>query len=579
MKKYFIVLSLFVLSACGGGSGGGNDVSGGQNVMRPSVTPTENQVRTSNLVVSSNIDNESKRSAHVINMLGEDYYTDISNGTVTAARASRPPMSNNKDYCSNPRECNDVAFNNMKKWLIDNISEFDNWTDNKELRNALKLAGFGNYLHGNWDDIKDWARDNWARIRNQAQDIYSDIGEHQDFDITKSDLSVISHMDGDAKVKFVFGKNKEISGIEYIVTHAPGVVSTLIADRIDSNDTKFKMDTKLYSYTLGGIGIKYDPASAVDGGREITLVSDKPLNLTEAQNKLKKLIAYYKEQGGFFDTFHSWPAENGEYEGDMQTAIVNALYAEVLEQINDLQSIEDLEFAEEEINTTVDFQSVGKNLGLAYSDFGIVQIDGDNEIFHGGYPDNKVELATIRDLNKEINFKGNAVGIVEKSTESGNTSQTTGKLDLTGTADLVVANNGKETLTVNFDKWYDVTVERNTDSNSITFANYHDAEDSFKFKRVNVDDELVDRDSNVAYVVENFTTIQTPHFSDADPTVTGRTEGSMVLDYFGSTSNNPTEFSGMVMYHENVPYNQNAGHYDNVDGVHFMMGFGGKKEY
>lgn len=580
MKKYLSVLSVLALAACGGGSGSGISDS---EVVRPSVTPRENAIRTSNLVISSNIDNESKRSAHVVNTLGEDYYSVVSNGVVTSARSARPPVSNDKEYCSNPRECNDVAFNNMKKWLIDNINSFDSWewnSGNAELRNALILAGFKNKLSGNWDNIKAWFRDNFANIKAQAEDIYSDIGIHQDFDITKSDLMAVSHMDGDAKIKFVFGDHKEITGMEYVVTHAPGVVSTLPAERISNQDAKFKMNTKVYMYTLGGIGVKYDPASADDGGRSITLMSDKALTLSEIKTRLNRLIAHYKEQGGFFDTFHNWPTENGEYEGDKQTAIINALYAEVQQQINDLDNIAALHPEVENIDTEIDFQSAGKQLGLAYSDFGIIRVAGEDEIFHGGYPDNKIELATVRDLHKNMVFKGTAVGIVEKSTETGDNRQTTGKLDLTGNAQLVVANTGKETLTANFDKWYDVTVERNTDnSDKITFNNYKNADSSYKFKHVDSTDKLVARADG--YSVANFTRTQTPHTSDFDAEVTGKTEGNLVIDYFGpSGSNNPTEFSGTAMYHENVPYNQNeAGHYDNVDGVRFMMGFGGKKQY
>ncbi len=578
------MFSLLILSACGGGSGGGNSVSGGQNMLRPSVTPTETKVRNSNLVISSNIDNESKRSEHVINTLGEDYYSSVSNGMVSNGRASsrspRPQNPNPKDYCSNPRECNDIAFNNMKKWLIDNISDSDNWTDNKELRNALILAGFKSELSGNWDDIKEWVRDNLGTIQKQAEDIYSDIGEHQDFDITKSDLSVISHMDGDAKVKFVFNNSKEISGIEYIINHTPDIASKLTGERIDDKDTRFNMNAALYRYTLTGIGIQYDPASEVDGGREITLISDKPLELSEAQAKLRQLIAYYKEQGIFFNTFHTWPGGELPAGKTQEQAIIDALYGEVLARINGLENMEELELETETIKGELDFQSAGKKLGLAYSDFGFVRFDGQDEIFHGGYPDNKIELATVRDLNKDMNFKGSAIGIVETSTETSNGSETTGRVELNGNADLLVANNGKETLTVNFDKWYNVTVERNTDdTNKITFSDYHNENDSFKFKYVNEGGSLVER-GDTPYAVDNFTTPQTPHFNYQDTETTGQTEGSMILDYFGpKDKNNPTEFSGIVMYHESVPYNQNNGHYDNVDGVHFMMGIGGKKEY
>lgn len=563
-----MLLSLIVLTACGGGS----DVSGSgkQITMRPSVTPTEDIVRNSNLIISSNIDNESKRSAHILNTLGNDYYIDISHGNVSGARSSRPPVQP-KDYCSSMRECNDVAFKNMKQWLIDDVSGFNSWVDNKDLRNALILAGFKNALNGTWNDIMQWVRDNIDKIKTQAQDIYSDIGEHQDFDITKSDLSATSHtIGGDAKIEFVFGKNKDIVGIIYNSIQAPGVSAALPADRIGTQDTKFKMNAKLYEYTLGDIGAAYNGGTP----RKISFVSDKKLTLVETKSKLNKLIDYYKEQGGFFESFHNWPSEKGEYTGDKQTAINNALYAEVKEQINALTKLEP---TIQDVNTDLDFQSVGKELGLAYSDFGIIRVDIDDEIFHGGYPDNKIELTAVKALNKDMNFKGRAVGLVERHDESGAKTDT---INLSGDANLVFANNGKETLTANFTNWYDVKVERNADnSNRITFDNYTNEQDTYKFKHMNESGELVAR--NDGYSVDNFNENKTVQARDGDVEVTGHSNGFFVMDYFGPEStNNPTEFSGMLMYHENMPYQANeTDGYDKSYDITTMIGFGGKKQY
>ena len=206
MKK-FLLVSLFILSACGGGSGG---TSGSGAVMRNSVTPTAEVVRKSNLAVSSNIDNESKRTAHVTSTLGESYYTTISNGGVSVTRVSSRPQTQPNEYCTTPRTCNDVAFNNMKKWLIDNISDCANWTDSKDIRDALKLAGFNSELQDkNWEQIQTWIQDNSGNIKAQAQDIWADMGTHKDFDITETDLAVASHMGQDVKIKFTFGDNKK----------------------------------------------------------------------------------------------------------------------------------------------------------------------------------------------------------------------------------------------------------------------------------------------------------------------------------------------------------------------------------
>ncbi len=70
MRKHLLLTSLLVLSACAGGTGG-------TSVPGPVV-----DVRTSNFTISSNIDNETRRSAHVIDALGEDYYNDMSGGTL-----------------------------------------------------------------------------------------------------------------------------------------------------------------------------------------------------------------------------------------------------------------------------------------------------------------------------------------------------------------------------------------------------------------------------------------------------------------------------------------------------------------
>ena len=157
MKKYLYIASLFVLTACGGGSDGGSS-GGGANMIRPTVTPREDVVRNSNLMVSSNIDNESRRVSHVVATLGESFYSNVSGGSVSYTRASRPQGNINKGACSNQKECNQIAFDNMKKWLIDNADTIGLWDESvwgndkfntASLRQALILAGFESLLQGN----------------------------------------------------------------------------------------------------------------------------------------------------------------------------------------------------------------------------------------------------------------------------------------------------------------------------------------------------------------------------------------------------------------------------------------------
>lgn len=576
MRINLALLCCVVLCACGGGSDGGGS-GGKQSMLRPSITPTEKVAREANFKISSNIDNEEKRYLYVVDTLGVGYYATISHNTVSGARATRPPRPTN-EYCSTLRECNDVAFSNMKKWLIDNIDDVDSWEEDSDLRDALKLAGFAAQADDEIADIKSWVQTNKSEIEAKAQEIYDDMGEHEDFDITKSDLSVASDMGEDVKVKFVFGSEldnrKIISGIEYVVNYAPDVSAVLSGTRINNQDTKFAINAKLYKYTLGGIGKDYD--SATEDGREIVLMSDTPLTTKEIKNRLKKLADYYKDNDIFFNTFGKWPDGVPLPDGKtQQEAIIDAVYEEVCTKITGLTQLTP---EIKNINTELDFQSAGKALGLAYSDFGFVNINGDNEVFHGGYSDNKIELATIRDLHKNMTFTGKAVGVVEKFTETGDVHQVTGTLALDGDANLVVTDAGKETLVAAFNNWYDVMIVRNSDnSNQITFNNFaNNGDESYKFRHIDGDGNVIARDG--AHVVNDFINQQIiPGVSDADPATNGQAEGSLTLNYFGPmTTDNPTEFSGMAKYTETVPYNDGQ---DRNAGIEFMMGFGGKKQY
>ena len=249
---------------------------------------------------------------------------------------------------------------------------------------------------------------------------------------------------------------------------------------------------------MSGIGILFDPDSEEDGGRSISLTSDTPLDLETVQARLKKLAKYYKDNGIFFTDFHTWPVDELGTQPENVT-IADKVYKEVVDKIDALNDITDLSMKEETVSADVDFQSYGKELGLAYSDFGKILVSGgDDEIFHGGYPDKKIVLSDIQNMNKVMNFKGQAVGIVEKSLND----KQTGVMDIAGNANLVVSDVGDETLSVAFNKWYDVTVVRNKNgTNSITFDHYTGTDADYKFKYIDSDGVVQHQTS---YNVDNF---------------------------------------------------------------------------
>ena len=115
------------------------------------------------------------------------------------------------------------------------------------------------------------------------------------------------------------------------------------------------------------------------------------------------------------------------------------------------------------------YNSVGKELGLSYSDFGTYYIsDKDtNKIliastpFAGGY--NSREVSNIV---QNMNFSGQAVGVVT------NNNNNTESIDISGNATLTFdQETGISTLDANFTNWYDIVVQ-NDSTGTIKFSNY-----------------------------------------------------------------------------------------------------------
>lgn len=116
------------------------------------------------------------------------------------------------------------------------------------------------------------------------------------------------------------------------------------------------------------------------------------------------------------------------------------------------------------------YKSVGKELGLSYSDFGTYDIintnkqtpemtdPANNVPFAGGYNSQKIAKS---DIANNVHFTGQAVGNAHDSQHI---------VDLSGTATLAFdKESGTSTLGASFNNWYDIQV---TDNGAIEFSNY-----------------------------------------------------------------------------------------------------------
>ena len=122
------------------------------------------------------------------------------------------------------------------------------------------------------------------------------------------------------------------------------------------------------------------------------------------------------------------------------------------------------------------YDSLGKEMGLSYSDFGLINIlssmDGDQRVdvflmpFAGGYDDKKIAVANI---DTDMTFSGRATGRVAKGAHIVQLQQ-----DAARPTTLTFDTQSKtSTLNANFKNWYDVTVDS---TGAISFTDYKDNE-------------------------------------------------------------------------------------------------------
>ena len=215
---------------------------------------------------------------------------------------------------------------------------------------------------------------------------------------------------------------------------------------------------------------------------------------------------------------------------------------------------------EEKLHARVNL--IGKQLGLAYSDFGFVQTykdsDPDNHMFimpiAGGYQE---KLVKAEELTKDITFNGIAIGSVGEA----NSNVEGERLDLYDSNATLVFNKdtGTETLTADFtgkshqnDPWYKVVATRYNDGDAqIVFTDGTNVEnDRFMFRQD-------------GQTVENF---------DSGKVVNNSPEHklSVGFEYFGD--NKTAQESTGIIYFQKAETQDASQDPNKID---FYMGFGG----
>lgn len=573
MKKISLLSALTVstiLSACGGGGGGGHGNI--PNTTLPNVVTPDNQINMTNNdavtgMQSRVLTDEDGFTNLVRQNLGDDVYAGVQQ---TYRRMLKAAPTSNTNICKTVNDCNQQIFDNMIKVLVD--YDLEN-ASLPEIKQALLLAGFTQQdLAGHIDDIKaakNWIIEHKNEIKTKIDDIFS---HYATLTIRDAKLNLVTlHEDKqNSYVRLNLDENDKITTVEVYKNNGMASALNYSAER-DGITNDFATGKKtIYRY---GINSRYYTGTYIESFEE--------LSPDAIQEKLKKRVDELAETG-VYDTDEAPrdeivakikkaieiafdPSLNDEnmivdtYEGDARS--LNS-QSEKFEYFH-------MNYDKEEKITYKSYMTSEENqnneMKLAYSDFGILTkkanyskevLEGAKEetfVFAGGYDSKKIDPQNI---TTNMTFSGYAIGAVNVGYGENQGSETFRELDplqLNGSAELELdATNGKQTLTAEFDNWYDVTATSNVDGtgSKLTLNNWKGTTpDDYKF-----------RDQS-EYIVNDFTTakqlaadpneaIEASNQDHSDPAF-----GGFNIGYYGD-ANNPREATGYLYYEESRGYNQ-----------------------
>lgn len=620
MKRFAVLTSVLALAACGGGSGGGI-VGNNSGDIKPTVGIDET-VRASNLVVASNIDNGTKRNKVIENnysVAGADLPNigDLhSSANVAASSQTRSASSRHGADFSNSFV--DAMYANMNYWLHETNKKPQTDAEYEQYKHALILAGYvknelGNLLFdgNNGMSIKDiidaiWNSDAIANIRNKAENIYEELGTFKQFRIEDSAMFFIPEGGGESKLVFRVDDKNQINRVTYDQRTDSGVGIVFDLDRTDFTKNSYeRQGVKTWVYAINEIdfadGNDYDE----EGDHSIEIETTEELSLAEIKAKMKAQVQYEYENS----RFHSYHCTTEQDYNDalaelerlgeespsndrigqmVQEIAARRMRDSLLKRIDNWESDDATEQGVIFHNVHLDIETYGKDVGLAYSNFGKMfrktQRKEQNDEFYqnrenaqtiifGGYADNRIEKIT-----NEMDFNGMAVGVVGYDIEKNHDDEVydAGMINIAGDATLHidVANNGDmtETLNISFadSNWYDVTVVNDAgDDNGPTITFTDNTNDS-----IDENYKLLGNMTDGVLTIENFTTGATMD-TDNDG-ITGSSEGAFGVQYYGNNPNNPTEAVGFVAYSEGEP--ESKTNHATTKNIMFEAGFGLQKD-
>lgn len=411
----------------------------------------------------------------------------------------------------------DKAYENMKKILVQ-----EDLTDVTKEDILLSLALVGEDI----EELKEKSLEELksevlnSDLKTKAEDVYAKLGNERN--LTLSD--VVFYNPGDENnrdiITFTVDETGKLTGLK--MEEGDGA-SNLNFDY--QGDGVYKKSTKSVDY-----GFVYE--SPYGGFFEESFTFDISVSLEEVRETIKKQAQ--KQWGGecdettmnnllsWIDTVDFTSTKNDEE--DCYDKGGNCIYKEILPD-----------------NIIAKVESVGKNIGLKYSDFGVIKYSADGEydfepdLYYGGYKALSVKAKDLPQVNTEMEFKGDALASVtleDFDEEDEITKMYNGTVDLT-------FKDGKETIVADFNDWHKVTIETDTTKSS----GY-----SFTFEGTPSDKKFTVLPSEYDYSLVD-------------------------INYYGENTKNPEEFVGSAVYDAYI--DDDSIIYDNI---YSEMVFGGVRK-
>ena len=495
MKKYFVLISVLTLAACGGGSGGGfqpsEKITAIEIPQQRISTKVEENKNITGMV--SSVNNAGEMTIAVENAIGADLLTELSKDLDAMAESirnySNREISNRRNSSTSDVQTISSSTRSQAAYaFLEYARRFRGLDNNNQLKFINEHPEHHNFILG-------WGKlfcdcDVSGLSDNQLLGLFEDSANQQRFDAFYKKNHYKEILLDDVRFNVVGFNNGQVddSEMKFVVDSKNGVITSFeiledgksiaIMDRnTDSNGN--------YIDTFKDVGWKY------------------------------KITVEGFSSAYFTDTFSSRDISQKELRKKIESSLTNNEGCDASCKSAILTAFDNGNGRWVEQISATSFDLKGQSVGLSYSDFGYITMvaekfdgqvipedkrDPDHSVVIGGFKAKQIDPSLF--ASETMDFRGTAIGAAAYYLENDEESKRITTDDNAATLHVV---NGVETLTMPFNGYYTVTVTKNGNDATVNFSDYPDAaNDKFKF----------DKESGISANSGDLVNVETKYYGD-----------------------------------------------------------------